>query len=465
MNENTQGKVTGCLASFVRNLEYQKLPEEVISQAKKCLLDFIGISMPGHFFSWGKTFYRLLETVEPREAILIGIGGRRSARTAAFFNGCMTNILDSVDGSKFGGCHGGATVTPAALSLAEKLKASSRELITAIVAGYEIMIRAAASVHPSHTIRGHNPDGICGALGAAAAASKLLNLNTKGVMDSLSSALYLAPLSLVGDIRIGRFLNRPTVKGQAASVGILAAMLAKNGVQSSRNVFEGAQGFCMAESDESKLETITQNLGKNFKIMEIYFKPYPGERHSHSAIGCALQIKMKYNIRPEEIAKICVRTYDIGIKLMHHYPEPGSSIPQHTASLPFLVAAAFQNDKFGPRSFFEKVLNDKKVHELAGRVECILDNEINNQYPEKTPAIVEVITKAGKRHRKRMDYPLGDAYNPMKYEDLQRKFYEYASIVISDNQIETILATLSNLEHLKDVRELTKLLYAHAKKS
>lgn len=446
------------ISRYVNSLESNHLPYEVVAQAKKCLLDSIGATLPGSSFEWGKQFFNLISDDNNKECTLIGSSKKATTLTSAFFNGCMANILDSVDGSKYGGCHGGCVIVPAALVMAESLKASGAELILALITGYDVMIRVAASVHPSYTRKGHNPDGIPGTLGAAAAGSKLFGLSVLETLDALSAAAFIGPLSLVGDSHIGRYSNRPAVKGMAASAGCLATLMAKNGLHGSRLVFEGNLGFCHTEADDYDLEKITQDLGKRFMINEVYFKPFPGERHAHSACACALVLKKNYDIGANDIQKIVVRTYKLAVRMMGQQASINGLISEHTASLPFLVAAAFYYGKLGPEILQQEVLSSKEVHALSNLVECRVDPELEREYPDKTGAIVEVTISGGKRLLHQIEYPKGDLMNPMSDSELIVKFYNYASICLEKDHIEKIIDRIYSLEHLEDVKELTNLL-------
>lgn len=172
------------LAVFIANLEYDALPKAVVEQAKRCLLDTIGVALAGSWTDTGKTFTSLArEWGGIEEATIFGDGVKVPSTNAALVNGTMGHVHELDDGHRFALGHPGVASIPAAIAVAEKVGAGGKELITATVLGYDIFVRIAMAVNPSHRSRGFHTTGTCGTFGAAAAGGKILGLDEKGMAN------------------------------------------------------------------------------------------------------------------------------------------------------------------------------------------------------------------------------------------------------------------------------------------
>jgi 2-methylcitrate dehydratase PrpD len=190
-------RYTRRLAEFGAGITLEGLPAEVVDKAKLCLLDFFANvygSLELEAVSKVVSFIRSLRG--PEVASALGCGFKTGIHNAAFLNGTTAEALEAQDGLRFGGNHPGTAVIPAALAVAEDLGRSGKEVIEAVVAGYEVAGRIAAAVHPHHTLAGFLPTGTCGAFGAAAAASKMMGHDAEGMLNALGNAGYLSPLSM-----------------------------------------------------------------------------------------------------------------------------------------------------------------------------------------------------------------------------------------------------------------------------
>src|SRR4030042_1692231 len=210
------------LAGFCAGVSLGCLPAEVVGKAKLCLLDFVANvygSLELEAVSEVVSYIRSLGG--PQVATALGCGFKTGIHNAAFLNGTAAEAIEAQDGLRFGGNHPGTAVIPAALAVAEDLGRGGKEVIEAVVAGYEVADRIAAAVHPHHTLAGFLPTGTCGAFGAAAAASKLMGHDAEGILNALGNAGYLAPLSMAEHL-MGGYTSKIVQGGQAARAGLPA---------------------------------------------------------------------------------------------------------------------------------------------------------------------------------------------------------------------------------------------------
>ena len=134
------------LAKFIYELDYNSLEEEVIKKAKLCLLDFIGVSLIGSNTDLARITIKTMKSMGGiKESTIIGNDSKLPSMNAAFVNGVMAHVHELDDGHRFAMGHPGIPVISAALAAGEKNESSGKDLIAAIVAGYEVFVRIGSS--------------------------------------------------------------------------------------------------------------------------------------------------------------------------------------------------------------------------------------------------------------------------------------------------------------------------------
>src|SRR5450759_2152246 len=192
------------LAEFCAGVWFDKLPPEVVSKAKLCLLDYLANvygSLELEAVCGIVSYMKAMGTGGTSTALACGF--KTTPQNAAFINGTLAEAIEAQDGMRFGGNHPVSAVTPAALAVGEAYECSGRDLIEAIVAGYEAANRVAAAVHPFLTLSGFLPTGACGTFGAAVAAARMIDLDAAGILNALGNAGYMTPVSMAEDLMAG----------------------------------------------------------------------------------------------------------------------------------------------------------------------------------------------------------------------------------------------------------------------
>jgi 2-methylcitrate dehydratase PrpD len=246
--------------------------------------------------------------------------------------------------------------------------------------------------------------------------------------------------------------------GTASQVGMLSVLLAQEGFEGPRDVFDGDEGFWrMAGSDRCNFEAMTERLQEDLKIEQIAFKPYPSVRWNHSAIDAALKIVRENGLKAEDIEQIEVRSFN----LVTHHPfdiaEP-KNLGEAVFSTPFDIAVAIAEIPPGPDWYAEDQLKNPEILNLARKVVLIEDAEANALYPPKLMSKVALRVK-GKVFEKRVDDPRGEAQNPLSKKELEDKFRGVAFHYLSREKAERIIHIINHLETLNDIRDLTQLFY------
>ena len=433
-------------ADFTVNTHYDNLKPEVIQQARKLILDLIGVSLAG---------YKLMEF--PRmvvdymgvlggtpEATIIQTKKKFPAVNAAFANAACAHALDMDDGHRFAALHPGTVVIPAAIAAAELSGASTRELIAGVVVGYEIMIRIGMAINPSSLNRGFHSTGIIGPFGAAAAAANIMGLSREDTIG----AFGLAGLQASGLLQVNHDDEGAKVKpinpARAAMSGLLSSILTKKGARGPLAIFEGEDGFLKAVTDEVKVELMTRRLGQEFEICNVYLKLYAACRHAHAAIDAALEASRTAHIDPQEISKISIQTYPAAIRLagMTNATTPSAA----RFSIPFSVALALIKQDAGADKYSEENVRDQRIQALAGKVDLSMSTKWEKLYPEKRGATVS-ITDKNRTWSAEVELAKGEPENPASWEEIHGKFYTNATLLISEKDAKVLGDTIMSLEH------------------
>ncbi len=449
------------LAEFCASVSLERLPAEVIDKTKLCILDFFANvygSLELEAVSGVVSYIRSLGG--PEIATALGCGFKTGIHNAAFLNGTTAEAIEGQDGLRFGGNHPGTAVIPTALAVAEDRGLGGREVIEAVVAGYEAAGRIAAAMHPHHTLAGFLPTGTCGAFGAAAAASKLMGHDAEGMLNSLGNAGYLLPLSMAEHL-MGGYTSKIVQGGQAASAGLTAAGLASAGITGAPYVLEGSHlggGFTQITTrGEPSLERIAEQLGEHFSIMDIYFKPYTACRHTHGAAQAALELVDREDFGPQDIEAVDVYTYHIASVAVGKGVTGESTFVSAQFSLPYVVAACLIDGEMGPAQLREDRISDSAILELSQRVKVNVDPELAKAYPGMTSSRVEIKLKSGQTLAKQVDIPKGDPRDPMTSEDVAGKVKRFASQK-DEKALDEVIRLSLELEEVGDIKELTSII-------
>ena len=447
------------LAAFCAGVTLDSLPAGVVEKAKLCVLDYVANvygSLELEAVSRVVSYVRSLGG--PAIASVLGCGFKTGIHHAAFLNGVTAEAIEAQDGLRFGGNHAGTAVIPAALAVAEDLGCGGREVLEAVVAGYEAANRVAAAVHPSHTLSGFLPTGTCGTFGAAVAAGRLMGLDEEGLLNALGNAGYVVPVSM-GEQLMGGFTVKIIQGGQAASCGLTAAGLARAGITGAPYVLEGSGlkgGFTqITVNGEPALDRITDRLGEHFTILDVYFKPYTACRHTHGAAQAVLDLVRENPMDPEEVEAVAVHTYGIALLAVGKPVSETDSFVTAQFSLPYVVAACLLDGELGPRQLTEARMADPRLLALSKKVNVHCDDELNRVYPERTSSRVEVTLQGGRRLVRQVDIPKGDPRDPMTLDDLAKKVRQFAGARDPD-RLETAIRRTVELHELKNIRQWTE---------
>jgi len=449
------------LAGFCSDLSINELPAEVIHMTKLCVLDYIANIYGSLQLDAVERVISYIKTIEKNgDATVLGGDFKTSIHLAAFINGTTAEAIEAQDGVRFGGNHPCAAVIPAAFAVAEQRNLGGGRLIEAVVAGYEAANRPAAAMHPWHTLSGFLPTGTCGTFGAAAAAAKLSDFTAEQMLNAIANAGYILPISMAEHL-MGGYTIKIVQGGQAASAGIMASGLAGAGLTGAPFVLEGSElngGFTQITTQaEPKFNLISDDLGKKYSIMDVYFKPYTACRHTHGAAQAALELAKEKRIGPEDVEIVEVYTYGIAELAVGKGVAENDTFVSAQFSIPYVVAVCLSDGELGPKQLTEKRLADSNLIDLSKKIRVKTDEKLNQAYPDKTSSRIEIVLKNGEILKKQIDIPKGDPRDPMDADDVAGKVKNFAD-QRDPQKLDELVGLILELEKVDNIRRVVEMI-------
>ncbi len=449
--------ITRALAEFSARLALADLGPELVASLKRYLLDALGCGLHGTTMPWSRLVGDWVVDQGGRpETTLWRRGFRGPAANVSLGLGVMIHAFDFDDYHQ-AKIHPGAPVIPAALAMGEALGASGREVLAALAAGYETMIRVSLATGPdSSRLCGWHLTGTTGTFGAAAAAGRLLGLSP----DQMAGALGLAGTQSAG---LWAFLadgamSKRLHPGRSAQSGVMAAQLARAGFRGPTMILEAEDGgFCRATSDRFDLDLAVAGLGQTYHCAQVNLKPYACCASSHSAVDAVLEIRRRAAFAPEEVSRVVVGTA-ASVKVQCGFAYRPLGVVQAQMSLQYIVAVVLLEGAAMLEQFAEDKIADPRILELARRVEVEVDAELDGLYPGRYANRVEIFLRDGRRFAARVDFPQGSAGHPLPPEAAAAKFHSLSETCLTPGERERIIQLVGRCEELDDIRELTRLL-------
>src|SRR6516225_10364677 len=413
-------KETEVLAQYAAALRFEDIPPDVLARAKQCIADTVAVIICGYDQPWSRMIARYAEKYGGTgKSRILGPGGAWiSAPAAALANGAIAHAfeMDNLTWPNTG-VHPGATLLPPALAVAQERGLGGRDLITAVIAGAEVMIRIGRATQHRNESRGFHAPGTTGPFGGAVACGRVLGLDAEGMRNALGVAGSLA----CGLMEFARAGNGAMVKrlhlGRAAESGVLAAHLAADGFNGPASVLEGEFGFlpvfCGGEFDPHEL---TDGLGDSYATRSIMLKRFPCHITAHTSVQAILDLRTEHGYAAADVASIHIAGND-KMARVNNIASP-ADIMMAQYSIPFCVALAHVRDPRDPRSFDESALRVPRIRSLAERVTITIAKE----RPTPLAALVTVKLKDGRVLTRCVADFKGTPAQPLDQGELREKF-------------------------------------------
>jgi 2-methylcitrate dehydratase PrpD len=441
-------KETTELAEYAATCRYEDFPSDVVERAKQCITDTVAAAIYGYDLPWSRMVVAFAEkNGAGGQSRILGRGaGRVHAPAAALANGALAHAfeMDNLTWPSTG-VHPGATLLPSGLALAQERGHGGRELITAIVAGAEVMIRIGRATQHRNEGRGFHAPGTTGPFGAAVACARLLCLDGQRMRNALGIAGSLA----CGLLEFARAGNGAMVKrlhlGRAAESGVLAASLASDGFTGPASVLEGEFGFlrvfCGTDFDAGEL---IRGLGTSYATRSIMLKRFPCHITAQTSVQAILDLRAAHGYAAADVAAIHIAGNDKMARVNNIPSPPDIMLAQY--SVPFCVALAHVRDARDPRSFDESALQDAQIRSLAQHV----TTTIAKDPPTPLAADVTVTLRDGRVLKRSIADFKGTPEQPLDGTELREKFL-LLTRHCGAGDMGGLFDRLQNLEHETDL--------------
>jgi len=412
------------LAEWVAALSYDDLSDTEIAKAEDCILDAIGCAVAGFADPSARAVAAMAAKTYPAGAAPVWFSGTGlNAVGAAYVNAAAASALDIDDGHRLAMGHPGAAVIPAALAVAAETGAGGRELVAAIVAGYEIAVRLghAEITKPYHT-------GNWTGFGAAAAACKLKGATPEQIAQALVITAYHCPR--LQDLTQSKFMGAHVKESIPWSVvaGLGAADLALNGFTGCRDALDLDGRFDPV--------VIRAGLGDDFKIAGTYFKRYSVCRWGHTSIEGLVGIMRAHGLGPDDLQAVTVDTFREAAALNNESAPDNIIGAQY--SLPYTMAVAALHGEGALAPLTADAIGDAAAEQLAARIHVRHAPEMDAHLPHRAPARVAVETAAG-RFEATVIQAWGDAGGDTTRDDLLGKFHLLAGRLLDGERRDAIV--------------------------
>jgi len=452
------------LARYGAALKYADIPADVIARIKLSLLDSLGCCLFGATLPWTRKVAELADAEQAKPvATLIGLGKKTSPALAALVNGTSGHAFELDDIHKESIVHAGSIATPVALALSESQtqtgkKISGRDVLTAMVAGYEIGHRVGNAATMSLFFRGFHPQGTSGAFVATATAARLLGLEARqyqhalGIAGSQAGGLMAAQEGAM----VKRFHS-----GRAAQSGVYAAQLASRDFTGILDALEAPYGgYLSTYSDKSDPSRLTAGLGTTWETLNVGYKPHASVTSIHSALDGLGAIMREHNVSADDIARV-----DTGLSPMTHvhcaweYKAQGVTAAQ--MNLYYGMAVIALDGAAFTEQFREARLSDPRILDFIKRIDATVDAEIEKMgAPFRHASRVKVTTRDGKMFEKLSLHRRGSPENPLSPDEVVHKFRNVVAPCMHKQDSERIIALVDDFENLPDLGDLMPLLGA-----
>jgi 2-methylcitrate dehydratase PrpD len=445
--------ISRVLSDFACELDLADVPSDVVDNAKLFILDQLGCIIAGAELPWSSAVREYSVThAKPGLSTVLPAGHRLDAEFAVLANATAGHAFEIDDYHRYSS-HPGCVVIPCAIALAEQEEnVSGREVLTAVVAGYEATIRIARGAWPEAMLeRGFHTTSSQGPLGSSLVAARLMGLDREEALNALGIAASHAS----GTVEYAQ--SRGSVKrfhaGMAAAAGIRSARLARLGLTGPTQPIEGNKGLLNAWTSAPRPDWIVEGLGSEWVTSGTCIKPYACCGIIHAPIDAFHKISDNPAFSVEDIEEVVVGTNNLGL-LMGGTDRP---VPSDMTGAQFsnqfslaMTAIAGRNDARTYRESMPSGVPDPRMTELARKIRIECDDEAEAVHPERFFARVTVIKKSGERLVATADAK-GSVENPLSAAELIEKFKVNAGEVLAEKEVQAVVDAVLALEELPDI--------------
>ena len=439
------------LAGFICALDYRQIPNDAVARCRGLLLDQLGCQLIGATMAWNQPVYRFVkDNKNSGPARIVKYGDAVPLDDAVLVNGTFAQGCELDDYYDQGGGHPAAATVPVILALAQKQRVTGEELITAMVAGYEVGWRIGRALLPELMRRGYHAQSTVGVFIAAAAAGKILRLNPAQMTHALAIAGSHAGGTMEYDQSGGEV--KRLHNGMACCGGLRSAMLAQIGLTGPPTIFEGERGILRVMSGGCNVEPIVEALqagNGNLALYHAAMKRFPVNASQHSPIELLDHLVRTHNIEPTRVAKIEVGVNE-GILLHGGTIYQPKEVIEAQFSLRFSLALRLLTGDNDLRQYLDPVIwGDSAMLEIGKKIELFGDPTAVG--PRRFACQMKIHLTDKREVSGSLAAPKGGYKNPLTPDELKEKFYRLGKSALDEEKLDAIVDGVKSVERADDV--------------
>ena len=451
--------LTRRLVRFALDTRFEDLPAEVVDTCKSMMINAAAVGLAAAGRQEALDVTRYVQDMSPRNGrcTITGMGLRTSPVNAVLANGTMIHLLDFDDQFVGQETHPSSVIFPVVMALAEMNGHTGQDVLTAFAVGCEVVGKVASLIEKTQaSSRGQrwHGDGIAGALGAAAAAGRLLGLDE----DGLEQALGIACGGAGGIPLDASSPSRALQCGRAGANGLSAVLLMQKGCPGPKQAIEAPGGLLATygSGDLAEYSAAFSGLGDPYHIVQpgIVLKPYPCHLAGHTAIDAVHQLVQQFQFSPEEVRSAKVEVSQAVLDALP-FASPASG-GEARLSLNYIVAAALLHGQPLINQFTDEAARSLEVRAMMDRVTVEVTQEDVARSTAAIPVTVELTSGRALRHQ--VEYSRGRPELPLEPEELDAKFLYCSRYILPPDHIDGALTQFRGLEEVEDVTGLASIL-------
>jgi 2-methylcitrate dehydratase PrpD len=437
---------TKTLASYIVSSRIESIPDDVIHEAKRSLLNWVGCAVGGSGEPAVDTAIRALLPFSGKpEAGLLARPERFDPLYAAVINGISGHVYEYDDTTPMNYIHPTPPVASALFAYTAANATGGREFLHAFLMGFEAESRVGNAVYPAHYEAGWHITATAGVFGAAAAVGKLLGLSTQEMIW----AMGLAATQASGIREMFGSMAKSFHAGHAARNGYASAVLAKAGFTAGEQAIEGARGFAAVLASRYDLSKVTAGLGEDFQIRYNTYKPYPCGIVVQPTIDGCIDLHSDYHPAPESIKAVRIRVAPLVLDLCNKRDITRGLDSKY--SIYHAAAIGLVRGKGGLREFTDNAANDPQIKRVRERVSAVADASITEDQSR-----IEVELEDGRTINRFVEESLGNIRRPLSDAQLEDKFRDQAVPKLGLERVDKLIALCWRLDKLENVNTLVQ---------
>lgn len=442
-------RVTDELSAYIAGALANPIPDEVVEKAKHHILDTLASVISGSRLKPGEMAIEYVRTQGGTpEATVPGTRLLTTAINAALANGMMAHADETDDSHAGSRTHPGCAVVPAAWAMGERDRRSGRDVLRAVVLGYDVCCRMTKAMGVHVTPRSDRSTHTLGGIwGAAAAAGALAGLDA-------SQAHYLISYTAQQTSGVSCWQRDEEhvekafdFAGMPARNGVTSAVFVSMGYTGVWDSFSGPHNYFDALARKADPDALIDGLGSRFEIAGTNIKRWTVGSPIIAALDALVGLIEEHEFKADQVESIEARIPESGLKTVDNRTMPDVCL-QHVLAVTLLDSGF----SFHTAHDYAR-MQDPAVLQIRRRVTAVGDEALSVAKPPRQ-GIIELKLRDGRKLRRHVKAVKGTVDNPMTRSEVEDKCRDLIAPVVGAASADQLICGIWDLEKVGDVVNL-----------